>query len=245
MATNYGTLPIVSEGLIWRVDAANNSKNLNANGANSIVGNTATVGFSGSLQGGMSRVTSNPQYWEFDGNNDYIQFAANSTIDGSNVLSLQGKTTATFEFWIAPDYAGSDDYQRILSKSNVGGGGYGGYALICRPASKYFAFYIDNGSGGGTLCTEYTSTANPGVWIHIAITRNGTSYVTYENGVAKDTNTASATFVNTASGLRLGSWVHSSGREYDGKTAVAAIYDVTLSGDQVRQNYNALKGRFE
>jgi hypothetical protein len=242
MATNYGTLPIVSEGLIWRVDASNNPKNLNVNGANSVIGNTATIGFSGSLQGGMSRVTSEPQYWEFDGDDDYIQFAANSTINGSNVLSLYGKTTATFEFWIAPDYTG-DDYQRVISKSNTGGGGIGGYALLLQ--DKNLLFYIDNGSGAAVYTADYITSANAGEWIHIAITRNGNSYVMYENGVVKDTNTASATFVNTSSGLRLGSWVHSTGREYNGKLAVAAIYDVTLSGDQVRQNYNALKLRFE
>ena len=27
MATNYGTQPIVSNGLLWRVDASNNAKN--------------------------------------------------------------------------------------------------------------------------------------------------------------------------------------------------------------------------
>jgi len=243
MATNYGTLPIVSEGLIWRVDAANNPKNLNVNGANSIVGNTATVGFSGSLQGGMSRVTTQPQYWEMDGADDYIQFAANGAIDGNNSLSLYGETTATFEFWIAPDYSG-DDYQRILSKSSAGGGGVGGYALLVRP-SKLFSFYIDNGSGVAVLCIDYTTSAAAGSWIHVVVTRNGTSYVAYENGIAKDTNTATATFVDTNAGLRLGSWNHSTGREYNGKIAVAAIYNVTLSGDQVRQNYNALKSRFE
>ena len=242
MATNYGTPPIVTDGLIWRVDASNNVKNLNAAGANSVIGDTTVIGFSGSLQGGMSRVTSEPQYWEFDGNNDYIQFAANSTINGSNVLSLYGKTTATFEFWIAPDYTG-DDYQRVISKSNTSGGGVGGYELLLQ--DKNLLFYIDNGSGVATLTADYITSANAGEWIHIAITRNGNSYVMYENGVVKDTNTASATFVNTSSGLRLGSWNHTTGREYNGKLAVAAIYDVTLSGDQVRQNYNALKRRFE
>jgi len=242
MATNYGTLPIVSEGLIWRVDASNNPKNLNVNGANSVIGNTATIGFSGSLQGGMSRVTSEPQYWEFDGDDDYIQFAANSTINGSNVLSLYGKTTATFEFWIAPDYAG-DSYQRILAKSNAGGGGVGGYSLLLE--SKQFLLYIDNGTGTPVSTADYITSANAGEWLHIVITRNDTSYVMYENGVVKDTNTASATFVNTSAGLRIGSWNHSTGREYNGKLAVAAIYNVTLTAEQVLQNYNALKWRFE
>jgi len=245
MATNYGTAPIVTEGLIWRVDASNNAKNLNAAGANSVIGDTTVTGFSGSLQGGMSRVTTEPQYWAIDGVDDYIQFAANGTINGSNPLSLFNKTTATFEFWIAPDYAGPDDYQRILSKSNTGGGGVGGYELLLRPATKFFAMYIDNGSGSAVDVIDYTSTSLAGTWIHVVVTRNGTSYVIYENGVAQATATASATFVNTASGLRIGSWIHSTEREYDGKIAVAAIYDVTLSGNQVRQNYNALKGRFE
>ena len=243
MATNYGTPSIVTRGLIWKVDAANNTLNLDTGGSNSIVGNTSTTGFSGSLQGGMSRVTSNPQYWEFDGDNDYIQFAANGAIDGNNILSLNGKTTATFEVWVAPDYAG-DDYQRIISKASAGGGGVGGYALFFRPSTKEVFFYIDNGSGSAVSTVTYTTSASAGDWIHIVVTRDGNSYVIYENSISKNTNTATANFVTTASGLRLGSWVHSSGREYNGKLALAGIYDVTLTAEEVLQNYNALKGRF-
>jgi hypothetical protein len=242
MATNYGSPPIVTRGLIWKVDAANNSKNINAGGSNSIVGDTSTTGFSGSLEGGMARVTSTPQYWEFDGDNDYIQFAANGAIGGSDVLSLYGKTTATFEFWIAPDYTG-DTYQRIISKSNTGGGGYGGYALILN--SKNLSMYIDNGGAGGVIVVNYTTTAAAGEWLHVVVTKGGTTHAIYENGISKATNTATATFVNTASGLRLGSWIHSTGREYNGKLAVAGIHDVALSAEEVLQNYNALKGRFE
>lgn len=98
MATTYGSAPIVSEGLIWRVDATNNVKNLNVNGANSVIGNSTVTGFSGSLQGGMSRVTSKPQYWEFDGDDDYIQFAANGTIDGNNPLSLSAEQQQRLNF---------------------------------------------------------------------------------------------------------------------------------------------------
>ncbi len=242
MAVNYGTSPIVTDGLIWKVDAANNPKNINAGGSNSIIGDTSAIGFSGSLEGGMSRVTSNPQYWEFDGDNDYIQFAANSSIGGSDIISLYGKTTATFEFWIAPDYTG-DIFQRVLSKSNTGGGGVGGYALMLD--SKTFYLYIDNGFGGPASTVDYTTAAAAGEWIHVVVTRDGNSYVIYENGISKNTNTATATFVNTASGLRLGSWIHSTAREYKGKLAVAGIYDVALSETEVLQNYNALKGRFE
>lgn len=236
-----GPDPIVTRGLIWRVDAANNPKNINAGGSNSIVGDTSATGFSGSLEGGMSRVTSNPRYWEFDGADDYIQFAANGSIGGSDIISLYNKTTATFEFWIAPDYTG-DTYQRIISKANTGGGGYGGYALLLN--SKEFGMYIDNGGAGGVATVTYTTTANAGEWIHVVVTKDGNSNVVYENGISKATNTAAATFVNTASGLRLGSWIHSTGREYNGKLAVAGIYDVALSAAEVLQNYNALKDRF-
>ena len=232
---------IVTRGLIWKVDAANNKVNVDAGGSNSIVGDTSTTGFSGSLQGGMSRVTSNPRYWEFDGDNDYIQFAANGSIDGSNILSLNGKTAATFEFWVAPDYTG-DIYQRILSKANTTGGGYGGYALLLN--SKEFGMYIDNGGAGGVVVVNYTTSANAGEWIHVVVTKDGNSNVVYENGISKNTNTATATFVSTAAGLRLGSWITSTGREYNGKLAVAGIYDVALSATEVLQNYNALKDRF-
>ena len=244
MATSYGTPPIVTRGLIWKVDAANSIVNLDAGGSNSIVGNTSTTGFSGSLQGGMSRSTSNPRYWEFDGDNDYIQFAANGSLDQNNILSLYGKTTATFEFWIAPDYTG-DDYQRIISKANTSGGGVGGYALLLTHSSKTFGFYMDNGSGAAVIVAEFVTAKNAGEWIHIVITKSGTSHIAYENGVVKDTNTASGAFVSTASGLRIGSWIHSTGREYNGKLALAGIYDVTLTPAEILQNYNALKGRFE
>jgi len=42
----------------------------------------------------------------------------------------------------------------------------------------------------------------------------------------------------------MGTWISLSAREYNGKLAVASLYDIALTQTQIEQNYNALKDRF-
>ena len=243
MATNYGNKSIVTDGLIWKVDAANPQSYIGSGTTcNSTIGNLDTIAFTGSLTNGVSHNSTGIKYFEFDGNDDYIQFAANSTVTQTNPLSLYGSTTATFEVWVAPDMTG-DSYQRILCKTSAGGGGIGGWGMTIH-GTGYTMFY-DNGSGTPKSIGFTDSSGNAEKWAHIVATMDGDTKKIYKDGVLKSTKTLTTSFPTTAAGVRIGSWVHSSGREYNGKLAVASVYNTALSLEEITQNYNALKSRFE
>ncbi len=243
MATNYGAPPIVTDGLIWRVDAQNTKSNNGGGDVSSIIGNTSTAGFNGTKIGGLSLTENLPKHYNFDGVDDYVLFASNGAILSSNPISLYGKTTATFELWVAPDYTG-DSYQRILAKASAPGGGVGGWAILLDPSTSTWNMYVDNGSGGAAVAVNYTHALSAGDWVHIVFTKDGNTWKVYENAVLKNTNTYANTFVATAAGFVMGTWISLAAREYNGKLAVASLYDTELNQTQIEQNYNALKGRF-
>ena len=243
MATNYGTPPIVTNGLFWRVDAQNIKSNNSGGDVSSIIGNTSTAGFNGTKTGGVSLTEDLPKHYNFDGVDDYVLFAANGAIHSSNPISLYGKTTATFELWVAPDYTG-DSYQRVLSKASAVGGGVGGWGILLDPSTSTWNVFVDNGSGNAATAITYAHAQSAGDWVHIVFTKDGNTWKVYENAILKNTNTYANTFVSTAAGFTMGTWVTLSGREYNGKLAVASLYDATLTQTQIEKNYNALKDRF-
>jgi len=242
MAVVGGPDQIVTDGLFWRVDAQNTKSNNNGGDVSSIIGNTSTVGFNGTKIGGVTLTEDLPKHYNFDGVDDYVLFAANGAILSSNPISLYGKTTATFEIWVAPDYTG-DSYQRIIAKASAVGGGVGGWGILLDPSTSTWSLFVDNGGSAGNA-VNYIHALNAGDWVHIVFTKDGNTWKVYENAVLKNTNTYANTFVATAAGFTMGTWISLAAREYNGKLAIASLYDIALTQTQVLQNYNALKDRF-
>ena len=94
----------------------------------------------------------------------------------------------------------------------------------------------------------YGSEFSYNTWTHVCLSRiGGTSVRSYLNG-----NFDTSTGVNNleiVDGQTIGNMTigNSSPRVtgfYDGLIAVVRIYNIGLSDDQVKQNYNALRGRF-
>jgi hypothetical protein len=99
-----------------------------------------------------------------------------------------------------------------------------------------------------TLGTSATDIIQ-GQWFNVAVTKSGTTFKTYLNGVLKKTDTITSTaFVGVSNTLALGS-------AYDGNTGAfyyyaknnvgcLKMYNATLSADEISQNFNALRGRY-
>jgi hypothetical protein len=77
---------------------------------------------------------------------------------------------------------------------------------------------------------------------HVAVTFNGTSYQIYINGVA-DGNAVTDNAVAASSDNYIGRQ-SSSGTYLLGEVPVLKIYNQALSADELKQNYNAYKNRF-
>mgnify|MGYP003632676701 CR=1 FL=1 len=160
----------------------------------------------------------------FDGDNDYIELGSQSgdlRLSGSN-----GSITA----WINPTITG-DDYQRIVDKSD-GGSAANGYAMVVRSDGTVDR-YIDGGAAmeGLTVLTAQR-------WYHLAWTWDGTNHKFYVDGVLDVTHANSATPPSDTTNMRIGTWNHSTAREYKGYMCNVGVFEEALSQAQVKSIMN-------
>jgi hypothetical protein len=82
-------------------------------------------------------------------------------------------------------------------------------------------------------------------WINFTFVANGSSLVTYKNGVLlQSTNYVSATLSDADSLLTIARPNNTTLYTLGGKVAIVSFYNKALSSTEVLQNYNATKGRF-
>ena len=79
-------------------------------------------------------------------------------------------------------------------------------------------------------------------WNHIVCTYNGSSKISYVNGVQVANVAASGTLPTGQVNQYIGR--HTGGYFFNGRIAESRVYNIALSAAQVLQNYNATKGRF-
>jgi len=154
-------------------------------------------------------------YFSFDGSNDYVSFSSYSQ------PAYSSSSTFTWSVWVYP----------VSNSNNPIIGNRGTDLNFTKLTSNNFEYYSDNFGGAMTL----------NEWQNICITKNGTSFTYYKNGSSIATQTSSITkpskpfFIggdNTAS-------------EYSNhRISMAMVYTAALTASEVKQNYNAIKGRF-
>jgi len=216
---SYRTGPkIVTDGLVLCLDAADRNSYA---GSGSTWYDLSGSGNDGTINGATFD-TNSTGIFDFNGSSNYTSIS--STVD------LAPRTgDFTFCSWINPDsWPGSWGPLFVI-------GSYGGL-WIGKANTNYFvlraysvANYIEH-----TLPTT-------GQWSHIAITREGTSAKLYYDSVLVDSGTTSQDFIqNTA---YIGT--DGGGAYFNGKIANVSFHKgKSLSPDEIKQNYNALKGRF-
>ena len=233
---------IVTDGLVFNMDAAA-YKSYPRTGTNVFNLASGSLPNSGSLINGLTWTGISPSSsFNFDGDDDYIELGQ---IDSSNPISFVGTTENTWEVWINSTGTG-DTYQRIIDKSSAGGG-VGGwfFSLGSNPSLQRIYCKINNQTGiDDVTISGYTHN----VWQHLVVTRvNDTTngWKTYLNGVLKDErNSGNNPIPTNTEGCRIGSWNHSTAREFNGQIAVVRLYNHALSAAEVLQNFNAGKDRF-
>ena len=223
---------VVTDNLIFAVDAANLESHVSGS---TLWKDQTPNGNDGTLTNGPTFSLADAGALEFDGSDDYVELGS---IDSSNPLSLYGQNEFSIEVWINSDLTG-DDYQRIIDKSDAGSG-TNGWSIFQRPSNKFIYLYIDVTG----VSTYQDNGASSGIWRNYLWTRKSTTTKLYVNGSLVDTEYVTKSVPSDTTGMRIGSWNHSTGREYNGKIANIKIYNKTLSAEEILQNYNALKGRF-
>jgi len=209
---------IISDGLIARWTFDDNA--LDSVGSNN-----------GTLSNGASYSTSIPanainstKSIDLDGDNDFVELGS---INGGHALNMGG-SDLTISMWMY-QVSGGDDYQRMFDKSN-GGSAANGYALFARPGNRNLYLSID-GSSILTGNAVYSSST----WHHVAVTFQHSTRQTkfYVDGSLIHTATHSKTIPNDTTNARIGTWNHSTGREFEGRLDDVRIYDAVLDDSDI------------
>ena len=229
MANLYGPR-IVTDGLVLHLDAGNRKSyplsgntiyDLSGNGNNGTFGaSTAAPTFSGDNGGCLS----------FDGSNDYV-VTGNSSITGNQSWSLS--------VWVFVD----------ISRNGAGRQGWiiwEGSPL--QSTSQLISIGVTSGKvevahwSNDTIFSN--SPINFGNFQNISVTFNGSVERIYVNGI--NTDNKSTTLSITDGAWYLGTAATASGGApyLKGKIGQVSVYNKSLSATEIRQNFEAVKGRY-
>lgn len=259
MATYGGAPTIVTDGLVFAVDAANYESYTS--------GSTTWSDLAGSNNGTLANTptfnSANGGNIDFDGTDDRVDVPMSNiyTYMGAFTVSYWIKTTQTSYgavFSVSSGNTGAANYFSeafsILLNSN-GTSAQSGYTrLFLRDEGP-----LGDGSNLNTCVASFPCGSNDGDWHNVVLAYNNSStpvLTAYVDGVSKsvtyragDRDQINLSYVNNPSQRNpclacANSRDDNKSQFLDGSLAGLSLYDRVLSSSEVTQNYNALKSRF-
>ncbi len=253
MATFYSPR-IVTDGLLLHLDAGNNRS--------FVSGSTSWNDLSG-LRNNFTLY--NSTYYSFDPASFSIAFTRTmpptaenggyGAITGTGPLTVQNYlyNNHTTELFARINDRNPSNYDstEILSALFV----YRGYHAMFYYLSSSLLYEIWNGTSGLVAApTMSISSSNAdiiqGQWFHVCVVRSGNTMNSYINGVSKGISSftaPSSAGVQTTNELKIAQG-NPIGQQYtwtsNCNVSTIRMYNRALSASEVRQNYNATKGRF-
>jgi len=226
---------VVTNGLVLCLDAAN-SKSYPGSGTtwNDLSGN----GNTGTLTNGPTFDTDGGGSIVFDATNDLCTFPVGTFNSGA-------PQNGTYYFRIKyPPYPATQN--QLFNESGTGfDRGVVYYRNSSTTANLYFFVnYYNTPTGTGTVTTSGPGNLPAGTWADVAFTFNSSGdWSTYRNGVLANSGTAT----NFVSWKRDGTGVpriKCSSPDGAGSQQLFYYYNRALTAQEVEQNYNATKSRF-
>jgi len=176
---------------------------------------------SGELVNGVRESTDSGGSLLFDGTDDYAETSSGMFNCNSNF---------TFNSWVNADV--SDTYRTIISKRTAG-------SIQIRFNSSNQVQIVDNNVVNVGTFTGFTASAS--TWYNICVVRILNTYTLYVNGTSVSSFTNANTYTYDADTVGE----NASGSErWDGKISVISAYNRALSAEEIKQNFNAARGRF-
>ena len=229
---NYGP-NIATDGLVFAIDFANSKSH--TSGSTILNDQTANQN-NGTLTNGPTFSFGNGGSLDFDGLNEYIDFG--------QVLEFSKNQSFSYTCWFnQPTDGGAAS---IIGRQS-GSPAYRGPLLWSGNNKLYWRLKYD---GSESILVYNNDAHSTDAWNHIVATYDGSSNNTglnlYLNGSlvtnVSRTGTISSDITGTIN-FNIGA-NNSNSNFFDGKIAVARVYNKELSAAEALQNYNALKGRF-
>lgn len=176
--------------------------------------------------GDAAAVYNDVAYFDFDGSNDYVSRSNNSFVSNGG---------GTLECWFNTDDLSSD---RVF----INHSGFAHWNLIVRGSDDKIRLEYKSTSSNNTQLLS-SSTISNGNWYHVVGVVNDTGARIYINGELDASNSTPQNLGTVSSTLYIGSYSNSE-YHFDGQLAVVKRYNKPLTAAEVKQNFNALRGRY-
>lgn len=219
MANSYGPKPIVSDGLVYCVDAIDR---------HSYPGSGTSV--TDLVGGRTATLTNGPTfnsngYWDFDGSNDYMDMGFTPT----NAICSSGYT---WGYWFNWDAIFGNKIQGTIDGANG--------RIYMGPYNGNFM------TGCGNQYNSNTGTISTGNWFYCVSSFDGSSTCrTYLNGALSHTLTGITFSLNAGQTMPWGAGFNSTVQYHNnGKGALTHFYSKEFTAAEVLQNFNAQRDRF-
>lgn len=233
MSTLQGSGRLVTNGLIFYMDAVNNKS---YSGTGSALLDLSFEQNNGQLINGVSYGREFLGNFSFDGTNDYINIPFDDSLNPTTAVSVSSV------FYIT---GYGDFYAPILVKRNPSGTEYEQYSLgIYSTVVQQIRFYVTS-PGLTQTFTSFNSSFNR--VIHAVGTCDTVSdrMNLYVNGDLVDSKTFSFTFFTSSNSVTIGGATLSEFPGYStGRIYQCSIYNRALTAAEVRSNYELIKSRF-
>jgi hypothetical protein len=216
-------LPIVSSGLQLYLDAGKASSYPGSGTAwTDLSGN----GRNGTLTNGPAYSATNGGSIVFDGSNDFVQCSGSLTA-----------TAATFVIWIRRN-GPQDDFDGIMYSRSATATGISFFGTTNKISYTWNNAVNTYTWDSGLLIPDLT-------WCMVAVSVTSTTakaYLCQSGGITSATNTVSHTSA-TLDDIKIGQ-DDLGGRYFNGNIAIAQLYNIALSAEQISQNFQADRARF-
>jgi hypothetical protein len=220
--TPDSSVPVVTTGLQLYLDAGNASS---YSGSGTAWNDLTVNGRNGTLTNGPTYSATNGGSIVFDGTNDFVQCTGSLTV-----------TAATFVSWI---------------RRNGNQGQYDGILFSRGTNTTGMNFQVSNQLGyhwndaGNTYNWQSGLTIPDLTWCMVAVSVTNTTATVYlceASGITTATNTVShgSSLLND---IKIAQ-DDAGSRFFNGNIAIAQIYDIALSAEQISTNFAADRGRF-
>ena len=220
LAPRFVIPSIVTSGLVLNLDAGNTAS---YPGSGTTWTDVSGNGRTGTLTNGPTYSSANGGSIVFDGTNDYVVITQTLTTP----FTITGFIKYTDQAKIMNMYMNTNPHTVLgisLNRTGVGD------------------LYVFIGNGGGWIDVTVSSTNMiVNQWYQVSFTTTGSGSTLYLNGVNVGTSVYSPS--GWGSTYYLGT-IGFNNEELRGNIATTQIYNRALSAEEIQQNFNALRGRF-
>ena len=184
---------------------------------------------------GCAYLSSAPANFNFDGSNDRITFSSAQDVGGEITMS----------FWVYPSVLNSSINTFLSTKGSSTSTGYAFYANGWNTTNRKLIFEVANGSSAGSVQSADDVVVD-NQWQNFVVTcvRSTGATVLYKNGSSITTDTLSITDWGNSGTFEIGKFFGISNYWYDGRMAIAQVYNKALTATQVSNHFDSFKGSF-